>query len=261
MTLNATTVKLRDGRTGNGFGLPCSFSESADFQDGAGIVGLVTHEGNYLLFGNHTISIDPKIPESGKLTVAGQTLLSGKTSILASTTITGDTTITGAVKVTGAITTEGVITQTGAVNVTGTVTATTFSGTINVQPWKSFDIRHPNKEGWRLRHVCVEGPEAAIYIRGKLNGSNSIKLPDYWKGLVDYDSITVHLTPEGRADATLYVSDINEDRIIIASSDNLRNIRAHYMVYAARLGSLVVEYEGESVDDYPGDTTNFTYQP
>lgn len=255
MTLNKTQIKLRDGRVGNGFGLPCSFSESADFQDGAGIIGLVTHEGNYILFGNHTISINPKIPTSGKLTVAGQTTLNGITDIKAATTIVGAT------KITGAITTEGVITQTGAVNVTGTVTATTFQGTINVQPWKSFDIKHPNKEGWRLRHVCVEGPEAAIYIRGKLNGDNMIPLPDYWKGLVDYDSITVHLTPEGRADSSLYVSDINEDRIVIASSENLRNIRAHYMVYASRIGSLVVEYEGESVDDYPGDPTNFTYQP
>ena len=252
MTVNAITVKLRDGRTGNGFGLPCSFSESADFQDGAGIIGLVTHEGNYILFGNHTISIDPKIPGSGKLTVAGQTLLNGITDIKAATTITG------AVKVTGAITTEGVITQTGAVNVTGTVTATTFQGTINVQPWKSFDIRHPNKEGWRLRHVCVEGPEAAIYIRGKLETDNKIKLPDYWKGLVDYDSITVDLTPFGKPDPTLYVESINEDEITIASDGE---IKTFYTVTVARLGDMLVEYEGETVDDYPGDPTNFTYQP
>lgn len=249
MTLNRTQIKLRDGRIGNGFGLPCSFSESTDFQDGATIVGLVLHQGNYVLLGNHTISIDPKIPGSGKLTVAGATSLNAAT------------TITGATKVTGDITTAGTITQVGAVNVTGTVTATSFSGTINPQAWKSFDIKHPNKEGWRLRHVCLEGPEAAIYIRGKLKGDNIIKLPDYWRGLVDYDSITVHLTPEGRADATLYVKTITEDEIVIASSDNLKNVNAHYMVYASRIGEMVVEYEGESIDDYPGDRTNFTFQP
>ena len=38
------------------------------------------------------------------------------------------------------------------------------------------------------------------------------------------------------------------------------NNATHYTVTAARSGSLVVEYEGESVDDYPGDPTNFTYQ-
>ena len=37
------------------------------------------------------------------------------------------------------------------------------SSTINVQGWKGFDIKHPNKEGHRLRHVCIEGPEAVSY--------------------------------------------------------------------------------------------------
>ena len=60
---------------------------------------------------------------------------------------------------------------------------------------KSFDIEHPNKKGWRLRHVCVEGPESAVYIRGKLKGTHIIDIPDYWQGLVDYDTITVNLTP------------------------------------------------------------------
>ena len=36
--------------------------------------------------------------------------------------------------------------------------------TINTQGWKGFDIKHPNKEKHRLRHVCVEGPEAAVYL-------------------------------------------------------------------------------------------------
>ena len=53
--------------------------------------------------------------------------------------------------------------------------------TINTQGWKGFDIKHPNKEKHRLRHVCVEGPEAAVYCRGRVcNGKNVIDLPDYW---------------------------------------------------------------------------------
>ena len=62
---------------------------------------------------------------------------------------------------------------------------------------KNFDIEHPNKEGWRLRHTCVES-ESAVYVRGKLDGEHIIKLPDYWKGLIDYDTISVHLTSFGR---------------------------------------------------------------
>ncbi len=49
---------------------------------------------------------------------------------------------------------------------------------------KSFDIEHPTKEGMRLHHGSLEGPEHGVYIRGK-NNSGTIHLPDYWKGLVD----------------------------------------------------------------------------
>ena len=64
--------------------------------------------------------------------------------------------------------------------------ACSFSGsTINVQGWKGFDIKHPNKEKHRLRHVCVEGPEAAVYTRGRVcNGKNVIDLPSYWSCLL-----------------------------------------------------------------------------
>ena len=119
---------------------------------------------------------------------------------------------------------------------------------------KNFDIEHPNKEGWRLRHTCVEGPESAVYIRGKLDGDHVIKLPDYWKGLIDYDTISVHLTPFGRKDE-LYVKDIQEDRIIVAG-DHLTNVKCFYQVWADRLGKLVVEYEGDSPADYPGDQSD-----
>ena len=62
---------------------------------------------------------------------------------------------------------------------------------------KNFDIPHPTKEGWRLTHSCIEGPEAAIYVRGKLINTNIIKLPEYWENLVDPDTITVSVTPIG----------------------------------------------------------------
>jgi hypothetical protein len=62
---------------------------------------------------------------------------------------------------------------------------------------KDFDIPHPTKEGWRLTHACVEGPEAAVYIRGRVKNRTEIDLPEYWKSLVDIQSITVNLTPIG----------------------------------------------------------------
>ena len=121
---------------------------------------------------------------------------------------------------------------------------------------KSFDIEHPNKKGWRLRHVCVEGPESAVYIRGKLKGTHIIDIPDYWQGLVDYDTITVNLTPCGKPDLSLYVKEIKDNKIIL-SSDHLTQVECFYQVWANRIGpDLHVEYEGESPADYPGDQSD-----
>ena len=123
---------------------------------------------------------------------------------------------------------------------------------------KSFDIAHPTRKGKRVRHVCVEGPESAIYIRGKLDGSHTIDIPEYWQGLVDYDTITVNLTPFGRSDTSIHVKEITSDKIII-SSDHLVQVKCFYQVWANRVGpELIVEYDGESPADYPGDNSNFS---
>jgi hypothetical protein len=118
---------------------------------------------------------------------------------------------------------------------------------------KGFDIEHPTRKGKRVRHICVEGPESAIYIRGKLKGTHIIDIPDYWQGLVDYDTITVNLTPCGKPDLSLYVKEIRDDKIIL-SSDHLTQVECFYHVWGNRIGpELHVEYDGESPADYPGD--------
>lgn len=118
---------------------------------------------------------------------------------------------------------------------------------------KGFDIEHPTRKGKRVRHICVEGPESAIYIRGKLKGTHIIDIPEYWQGLVDYDTITVNLTPCGKPDLSLYVKEIRDDKIIL-SSDHLTQVECFYHVWVNRIGpELHVEYDGESPADYPGD--------
>ena len=85
---------------------------------------------------------------------------------------------------------------------------------------KPFDIPHWKKKGKRVRHVCAEGPEAGIYIRGKIKG-NTIDLPEYWDGLVDPETITVTLTAFRRPQ-NLYVKEIQYGRrIIIANEDGV----------------------------------------
>ncbi len=119
---------------------------------------------------------------------------------------------------------------------------------------KNFDITHPTKEGWRLSHVCVESPTADVYFRGKLDGNHIIEIPEYWKELVDYDTITVNLTPFKNPDPTLCVKEILEDKIILSSA-YLTEVKCFYHVYAERkdVEKNIPEYEGESPKDYPGD--------
>ena len=41
---------------------------------------------------------------------------------------------------------------------------------------KPFDLKHPTKgDGHRLRYACIEGPEVAVYCRGRLKESNVIQ--------------------------------------------------------------------------------------
>ena len=63
-------------------------------------------------------------------------------------------------------------------------------------PPKGFDMHHPTKKGWRLTHMSWL-QKLVVYHRGILKDSEFIELPDYWKGLVRSETITVQLTPIG----------------------------------------------------------------
>lgn len=58
---------------------------------------------------------------------------------------------------------------------------------------KQFNIEHGERDGHRLVHSSIEGPENAVYARGHSTVWD-VKLPDFWRWLVDKDSITVHIT-------------------------------------------------------------------
>ena len=79
------------------------------------------------------------------------------------------------------------------------ITGNTYVGGALVATTKSFAIQHPSKPEIILYHGCLEGPEHAVYTRGRCT-SDTIVLPDYWKNLVDPESITVHLTAIGDCD-------------------------------------------------------------
>jgi len=112
-------------------------------------------------------------------------------------------------------------------------------------PFKKFDIPHPSKSGYRLVHTCLEGPEIGVYYRGKLENNNIIELPEYWRDLVDAESITVNLTPHNYYQE-LFVKSIEWGTRIIVQSNSGASINCSYVVYGKRkdVPDLEVEYEG-----------------
>jgi len=90
----------------------------------------------------------------------------------------------------------GAILQTSSTIVVASLVAGPQGATGATGP-KSFIIDHPLKEDSYLIHACVEGPEAAVFYRGRIaimEGSKMIQLPSYVDILAHH--FTVHATPE-----------------------------------------------------------------
>lgn len=123
---------------------------------------------------------------------------------------------------------------------------------------KNFDIPHPSKDGWRLRHTCPEGPSNDVYVRGRVKNKNEIYLPAYWENLVDSTSITVSLTPIG-AHQDIIVKGISENKIFLQSKGGLP-IDCYYHVFGERKDGekLIAEYPGLTPDNYPGDNKQYS---
>ena len=185
------------------------------------------------------------------LWVKGNTRLEGDNGTANALNITGNT------KQVGDTDTTGDIVVSGDARIGGTTYAD-VQGTINVQGWKGFDIVHPSKKGHRLRHICLEGPEGGVYVRGKVKNDKEILLPDYWKDLVDINSITVQLQPIG-AHQDIIVKRWDAEKVELQSKPGIP-IHCFYHIFAERIDGeqLVVEYKGETPDEYPGDNTQYS---
>ena len=184
------------------------------------------------------------VPADRSLYVKGNTFIEGDSGTSNALNVSGDTNVTGNSHVTGNITTGGDLTVGGFASWSGSIVATT----------KLFDIPHPNKEGHRLAHACLEGPEHSVYFRGKVRNRTTIQLPKYWEGLVDYTTITVNLTPIG-AHQNVIVKRVDESKIHLQAQGGMP-INCYFHVYGTRqdVGRLEVEYEGESFKDSPNNS-------
>jgi hypothetical protein len=183
----------------------------------------------------------PKTTGLGKLFWTGKVNIVGKTSFNGKSTTTGKKTINGKTTINGALTVNGACKINGFLKFTGSIVGVT----------KKFDIPHPTKQNHRLAHSCIEGPENGVYYRGKLVDKNVIELPDYWKGLIDPETITINLTPHGTYQE-LFVKSIEWGSKINVLNNLGGPINCSYTVFAKRkdIADLIVEYEGNEPKEW-----------
>ena len=144
------------------------------------------------------------------------------------------------------------------INGAGEVTSNNGTHILSNKKDLPFDMPHPNKKGWRLRHVCIEGPEIAVYCRGKVSGDGIINVPSFWEGLVNMNDITISLTPMGSWQE-LFVKEVVGNQIIVRNNAG-GPINADYYIVGRRLDDdLIVEYEGETHEEYPGGNEGYSF--
>jgi hypothetical protein len=123
---------------------------------------------------------------------------------------------------------------------------------------KNFDIPHPSKEGWRLRHTCIEAPTNDVYIKGRVKNKTEINLPSYWKDFVDIQTIVVTLQPIG-SHQDVIIKRWDEDKVYLQAKGGMP-IDCFYHIIAERIDGekLIPEYEGKTPADYPGDNSEYS---
>jgi hypothetical protein len=157
--------------------------------------------------------------------------LSAATAVLTFSSATGNKTISTAAN------TNLILSPGGTGNVGVNTTSPTYKLEVNgsfAATTKSFIIDHQELYGKKLVYGVLEGPEHAVYVRGKLTNTSIIQLPDEWSWLVDMDSITVQLTPIGKHQQ-LYVDHIGDDYIVVKNSAMFdKSVTCYYLIHATR---------------------------
>ena len=188
-------------------------------------------------------------------------VLADTTNVLGDINVVGNIAATGDITCIGKLTCNGTFVFNGPMSLTGLGDVATKVNAVEAlaSSKKSFDISHPSKDGHRLRYICLEGPEAEVYLRGKLKGDNKIELPHVWRDLVDLDTIGVTLTPMG-CYQELFVEKIQWGTQIIIKNNLSGPINCSYVVYGTRKDTPrnIPEYEGLTPADYPGDNSEYT---
>lgn len=123
---------------------------------------------------------------------------------------------------------------------------------------KSFRIANPKQPGTEIWYACLEGPEAAAYVRGTghlTNGKAEILLPDHFVAVANPEGITVHLTPLSGESKGLAVVEKALNRFVVqelAYGDGTYDF--DYTVMAVRKGHEDYQVIRSALEAKPAET-------
>jgi len=194
--------------------------------------GLVSPVSLHVIGINNFFAVTNQI---GLFTCTGNSIFNGSNIINGVAVFNANITVNASQVINGSLIVNGATHINGFLSFSSSIVGTT----------KKFDIPHPSKVGWRLSHGCLEGPEYGVYHRGKLKNTNIIKLPEYWKDLVNLETITVSLTSHTYYQQ-LYVRRIVGESMIEIANNSEGEIDCSYIIFAERkdVKKLLIEYEG-----------------
>jgi len=105
---------------------------------------------------------------------------------------------------------------------------------------KNFRIDNPAQPGTAIWYACIEGPEAAAYVRGTEHlesGKAVVFLPDHFRAVASSNGITVQLTPLSSESRGLAVVEKSVEQLVVQElNDGKGNYNFDYLVMAVRNG-------------------------
>lgn len=121
-------------------------------------------------------------------------------------------------------------------------------------PAKSFIIKHPLKADHYLIHAAMEGPEAAVFYRGKSkleSGQATVQLPRYFEALTHIEGRTISLTPFGETPIMVKLHDgkvIHNGAFRVISKIDSDSSFFYWEVKAVRKDTAPLEVEPRKAD-------------
>ena len=133
--------------------------------------------------------------------------------------------------------------DTGSISTAGDIGCNgnlSVNGNFSVVGVKAFRIPNPLDDSTDIVYACVEGPEAACYVRGTgalVDGRAKIDLPDHFRAVVNTDTMTVHLTPTSAKSLGLAVVEKSGDFFVVAElAQGMGTYEFDYYVMGVRKG-------------------------